>query len=378
MLYRELGETGKKISILGFGCMRLPVVDGKYDQVDMDVAVPLIRNAIDNGINYLDTAYPYHNGKSEEVISEVIKDGYREKVFIADKLPSWMINSRADMDRYLQEQIDRLQTEKIDFYLLHSIKEDYWKKLESLGVLEFLDDAVSQGKIDYTGFSFHGELELFFDVIDSYNWDMCQVQYNLVDQNYQAGREGIRYASNNNVGVVIMEPLRGGTLVRNVPPEIQEIWDESPVKRDPVSWALKYLWDHEEIDVVLSGMNSCNDLKQNLDIASEGYPNTLMPEEKEIIREVQFEYKQRKEVDCTQCGYCVPCPSGVDIPANLLQLNNAYMFQDIENAQMNYYMGIKEEERAANCTECGECEKICPQMVPIQKALKDVRKKFEQ
>jgi len=378
MLYRELGETGKKISILGFGCMRLPVVDGKYDQVDMDVAVPLIRNAIDNGINYLDTAYPYHNGKSEEVISEVIKDGYREKVFIADKLPSWMINSRADMDRYLQEQIDRLQTEKIDFYLLHSIKEDYWKKLESLGVLEFLDDAVSQGKIDYTGFSFHGELELFFDVIDSYNWDMCQVQYNLVDQNYQAGREGIRYASNNNVGVVIMEPLRGGTLVRNVPPEIQEIWDESPVKRDPVSWALKYLWDHEEIDVVLSGMNSCNDLKQNLDIASEGYPNTLMPEEKEIIREVQFEYKQRKEVDCTQCGYCVPCPSGVDIPANLLQLNNAYMFQDIENAQMNYYMVIKEEERAANCTECGECEKICPQMVPIQKALKDVRKKFEQ
>jgi predicted aldo/keto reductase-like oxidoreductase len=378
MLYRELGETGKKISILGFGCMRLPVVDGKYNQVDMDVAVPLIRNAIDNGINYLDTAYPYHNGKSEEVISEVIKDGYREKVFIADKLPSWMINSRADMDRYLQEQIDRLQTEKIDFYLLHSIKEDYWKKLESLGVLEFLDDAVSQGKIDYTGFSFHGELELFFDVIDSYNWDMCQVQYNLVDQNYQAGREGIRYASSNNVGVVIMEPLRGGTLVRNVPPEIQEIWDESPVKRDPVSWALKYLWDHEEIDVVLSGMNSCNDLKQNLDIASEGYPNTLMPEEKEIIREVQFEYKQRKEVDCTQCGYCVPCPSGVDIPANLLQLNNAYMFQDIENAQMNYYMGIKEEERAANCTECGECEKICPQMVPIQKALKDVRKKFEQ
>jgi len=378
MLYRELGETGKKISILGFGCMRLPVVDGKYDQVDMDVAVPLIRNAIDNGINYLDTAYPYHNGKSEEVISEVIKDGYREKVFIADKLPSWMINSRADMDRYLQEQIDRLQTEKIDFYLLHSIKEDYWKKLESLGVLEFLDDAVSQGKIDYTGFSFHGELELFFDVIDSYNWDMCQVQYNLVDQNYQAGREGIRYASNNNVGVVIMEPLMGGTLVRNVPPEIQEIWDESPVKRDPVSWALKYLWDHEEIDVVLSGMNSCNDLKQNLDIASEGYPNTLMPEEKEIIREVQFEYKQRKEVDCTQCGYCVPCPSGVDIPANLLQLNNAYMFQDIENAQMNYYMVIKEEERAANCTECGECEKICPQMVPIQKALKDVRKKFEQ
>jgi len=378
MLYRELGVTGKNISILGFGCMRLPVVDGKYDQVDMDVAVPLIRNAIDNGVNYLDTAYPYHNGKSEQVISEVIKDGYREKVFIADKLPVWMVNSRADMDKYLQEQIERLKTDKIDFYLLHSIKEDYWENLVSLGVLEFLDDAVSDGKIDHTGFSFHGELELFFDVIDSYNWDMCQVQYNLVDQNYQAGREGIRYASSNDVGVVIMEPLRGGTLVRNVPPEVQEIWDESPVKRDPVSWALRYLWDHDEIDVVLSGMNNYQDLQQNLKIADEGFPNTLMPEEKEIIREVQFAYNQRKDVNCTQCGYCMPCPSSVNIPANLLQLNNAYMFQDTENARMNYYMGIKEGERATNCTECGECEKMCPQMVPIQKALKNVRKKFEQ
>jgi len=199
MLYQELGSTGEKISILGFGCMRLPVLNGKYDAVDRDNAISLIRKAIDSGVNYLDTAYPYHNGQSETVIAEALKDGYREKVFIADKLPSWMVQKRADMDHYLNEQLERLQTEQIDVYLLHSVKEDYWTNLESLGVLEFLDDAINDGRIKYTGFSFHGELELFFDVIDSYKWDICQVQYNIVDDNYQAGREGIRYASSQEL-----------------------------------------------------------------------------------------------------------------------------------------------------------------------------------
>src|SRR5664280_70656 len=179
MLYRELGSTREKISILGLGCMRLPVLNGKYDKVDIYNAIPLIRSAIDSGINYLDTAYPYHNGQSKTVIAEALKGGYREKVFIADKLPSWLIQKRTDMDHYLKKQLERLQTEQIDFYLLHSVKEDYWSNLESLGVLEFLDDAVNDGRIKYTGFSFHGEIELFFDVIDSYNWDICQVQYNI-------------------------------------------------------------------------------------------------------------------------------------------------------------------------------------------------------
>jgi uncharacterized protein len=377
MLYRKLGSTGEEISILGFGCMRLPIINGKYDDVDFDEAISLIRNAVDNGVNYLDTAYPYHNGQSEKVISEALKEGYREKVFIADKLPIWMVQKREDMDKYLQEQLERLQTDQIDFYLLHSVKEGYWENMVSMGVLEFLDEAVADGKIGHTGFSFHGELELFFDVIDSHNWDICQVQYNIVDENYQAGKEGIRYASSKGVGVVIMEPLRGGTLVKSVPTEIQEIWDESPIKRTPADWALKYLWDQEEVDVVLSGMNNFEDLQENLKIAEDGYTNKLLPEEKEIIREVRTAYRQRKEVNCTQCGYCMPCPSGVNIPGNLLQLNNAYMFQEVDNAQMGYYMGLTEDERASNCIECGECEKMCPQMVPIQKALKDVCKKFE-
>ncbi len=377
MLYRKLGSTGEKVSILGFGCMRLPVVNGQYDKVDVDIAIPLIRKAIDKGVNYLDTAYPYHNGHSETVIADALKEGYREKVFIADKLPSWLIQKRTDMDQYLQEQLDRLQTKQIDFYLLHSVKEDYWTKLESLGVLEFLDDAVNDGRIKYTGFSFHGELELFFDVIDSYKWDICQVQYNIVDESYQAGKEGINYASNQGVGVVIMEPLRGGTLVKTVPTEVQKIYDEASTKRSPVEWALKYLWDQKDINLVLSGMNSFDDLDENLKIAEKSFPNILDPEDKAVIRDVRAAYRDRKLIDCTQCGYCMPCSSGVDIPGNFQQLNHAYMFQDIENPKMNYYMLLKESERASSCTECGDCEKLCPQMIPIQKTLKKVRETFE-
>ena len=377
MLYRKLGSTDEKVSILGFGCMRLPIISGQYDNVDVDIAIPLIRKAINNGVNYLDTAYPYHNGQSEKVIAEALKEGYREKVLIADKLPSWLIEKRTDMDQYLQKQLDRLQTNQIDFYLLHSVKEDYWTKLESLGVLEFLDNAVNDGRIKYTGFSFHGELELFFDVIDSYNWDICQVQYNIVDENFQAGREGISYASNQGIGVAIMEPLRGGTLVKNVPDEVQEIYAEASSERTPAEWALKYLWDQEEIDLVLSGMTSFKDLDENLKIAEKGFPDSLNPEEKMIIREVRSAYRLRKKIDCTQCGYCMPCSSGVDIPGNFQELNHAYMFQDIENSRMNYYMLLKEDERASNCTECGECEKLCPQMIPIQETLKKIKKTFE-
>jgi uncharacterized protein len=377
MLYRKLGSTGEEVSILGLGCMRLPLLNEQYNKVDTESAISLIRRAIDNGINYLDTAYPYHNGLSERIIAEALKDGYREKVFIADKLPSWLIQKRTDMDRYLKNQLERLQTQQIDFYLLHSVKEDYWSNLESLGVLEFLDDAVNDGRIKYTGFSFHGEIELFFDVIDSYNWDICQVQYNIIDENYQAGQEGIRYASSQGVGVVIMEPLRGGTLIRKIPPEVQEIWDESIVKRRPVEWALRYLWDQEEVDIVLSGMTTLEDLYENLKISKQGLVNTLTPKEKEIIKEVRLEYRGRKNIDCTQCGYCMTCPSGVNIPVNFELLNHAYMFQELDNSRMNYYMLLKESERASSCTECGECETLCPQMVPIQKTLKKVHETFE-
>ena len=377
MLYRELGSTGEKVSILGFGAMRLPTLDGQDAKIDFEKTKELVRYAVDCGVNYIDTAHPYHSGESERVLGEVLKDGYREKVHLATKLPSWKIQTREDMDFYLEEQMKRLQTDQIDFYLLHSLKKDYWENLSSLGVLEFLDDAVADGRIKYTGFSFHDEIDLFFEIIDSYNWDVCQVQYNLVDENYQAGIDGIRYAASQGIGVIVMEPMRGGALVNEVPKEVQEIWDEVPVRRTPAEWALRFLWDKKSISTVLSGMNTFEQFEENLKIADAGLPDSLTDNELDLVREVRRVYHQRMKVLCTECGYCMPCPEGVNIPGNFRYFNSAHMYGDVENARMNYYGLLTEKERASNCTQCGECEWICPQMIDIKGTLREVSKTFE-
>lgn len=377
MLYRELGSTGEKVSILGFGAMRLPTLDGQDAKIDFEKTKELVRYAVDCGVNYIDTAHPYHSGESERVLGKVLKDGYREKVHLATKLPSWKIQTREDMDFYLEEQMKRLQTDQIDFYLLHSLKKDYWENLSSLGVLEFLDDAVADGRIKYTGFSFHDEIDLFFEIIDSYNWDVCQVQYNLVDENYQAGIDGIRYASSQGIGVIVMEPMRGGALVNEVPREVQEIWDEAPVRRTPAEWALRFLWDKKSISTVLSGMNTFEQLEENLKIGEAGLPDSLTDDELDLVREVRRVYHQRMKVLCTECGYCMPCPDGVNIPGNFRYFNSAHMYGDVENARMNYYGLLTEKERASNCTQCGECEWICPQMIDIKGTLREVSKTFE-
>ncbi|KAF5089219.1 Aldo/keto reductase family protein [anaerobic digester metagenome] len=377
MLYRELGSTGEKVSILGFGAMRLPVLDGQYDKIDFERTKELLHHAVDCGVNYVDTAHPYHNGESEKVLGELLKDGYREKVHLATKLPSWKIQKREDMDFYLEEQMERLQTDHIDFYLLHSLKKDYWENLKSLGVLEFLDHAVADGRIKYTGFSFHDEIDLFFEIVDSYKWDVCQVQYNIADENYQAGIDGIRYASSQGIGVIVMEPLRGGSLVNGIPSEVQELWNEAPVKRSPAEWALRFLWDKNEINTVLSGMNTVEQLEENLKIAEAGVPESLTQDERDIIREVRRVYHQRMKVLCTECGYCMPCPEGVNIPGNFKHFNSAHIYNDVENARMNYYGLLNEKERASNCTQCGECEWTCPQMIDIKGTLKEVSKTLE-
>lgn len=377
MLYRELGSTGEKVSILGFGAMRLPTKDGQDDNIDFEKTKELIRYAVDSGVNYIDTAHPYHSGESEKLLGEVLKDGYREKVHLATKLPSWKVQTREDMDFYLEEQMKRLQTDQIDFYILHSLKKDYWENLSSLGVLEFLDDAVADGRIKYTGFSFHDEIDLFFEIIDSYNWDVCQVQYNLVDENYQAGIDGIRYAASQGIGVIVMEPMRGGALVNEVPKDVQEIWDEAPVRRTPAEWALRFLWDKKSISTVLSGMNTFEQLEENLKIVEAGLPDSLTDDELDLVREVRRVYHQRMKVLCTECGYCMPCPEGVNIPGNFRYFNSAHMYGDIENARMNYYGLLNEKERASNCTQCGECEWICPQIIDIKATLKEVSETFE-
>jgi len=311
MLYRKMNNVETRLSILGFGCMRLPITkDGKIDEKQ---ATDMLRYAIDRGVNYVDTAYPYHYNESEPFVGRALQDGYREKVNIATKLPSWLIKSRSDMDRYLNEQLKQLRTDQIDFYLLHGLMKPFWESLSSLGVTDFLDDAIASGRIKYAGFSFHDELLLFKEIVDSYNWTFCQIQYNFMDEQYQAGTDGLRYAANRGLGIVVMGPLRGGMLTKNIP-SITAIWEKAPVRRSLTEWALRWIWNHPEVAVALSGMSSCEQVLQNVAYADSGLPESLSEEELNLFGEVEAEYKKRIEVHCTGCRYCMPCSSNVSIP----------------------------------------------------------------
>ena len=382
MLYREMGKTGEKVSILGFGCMRLPI-RGNYVQIDIDKASNLLDHALDQGINYLDTAYPYHGistshgGNSEIFLGEYLSEGgRRDEVYLATKLPTWRLENEEDMENFLIQQLKRLKTDYIDFYLLHSLKEKQWFHLEDLGVLEFLDKAVADGRIKYTGFSSHDETDFIKEVVDSYQWDMCQIQYNYLDENIQAGKEGLNYAAEKGLGVVIMEPLKGGVLADYVPPEVQQIWDNAPLKRTPAEWAFRYLWDIPEISVVLSGMNAMEQLQENLQTAENGLPRSLTPKEIKLMEEVKEVYQGKISVECSKCGYCMPCPSGINIPQCLSYLNQAGMFDDFSEVKNQYYFMLKDTEMAGNCLECGLCEELCSQHIHIREELKKVSRKM--
>ncbi|HPS02884.1 MAG TPA: aldo/keto reductase, partial [Candidatus Sumerlaeota bacterium] len=265
MLYRKMPKNGDELSILGFGCMRLPMLERKIDEPR---AIRQIRDAIEHGINYFDTAWPYHAGESEILLGKALRDGYRDRVKVATKLPSWMIKSRADMDRYLNTQLKKLQTDHIDYYLLHSLDGKSWANLARLDVLEFLDQARKDGRIVNPGFSFHGLGEDFKPIVDAYPWIFCQIQYNYLDEDYQAGTAGLEYAASKGLGVIVMEPLRGGNLgLPTPPPAIAAIWNEAPVRRTPAEWALRWVWNHPEVTVVLSGLNDEAHIAENRTIA---------------------------------------------------------------------------------------------------------------
>ncbi len=378
MLYRKMNNVKSDLSILGFGCMRLPVMkDGRIDQKQ---ATEMLRYAIDNGVNYVDTAYPYHNGESEPFLGSALKDGYREKVNLATKLPSWMIKSRKDMDRCLKEQLRRLRTDHIDFYLIHGLVKPFWDNLYQLGVTEFLDDAISDGRIRYAGFSFHDKVEVFKEIVDAYNWTFCQIQYNFMNEEYQAGTEGLRYASDKGLGIVIMEPLLGGMLAKDIP-AIMAIWKKSPVQRSLSEWALRWVWNHPEVTVVLSGMSSLPQMVQNVSFATNGLPNTLSQEELKLFEEVKAEYKKRVKVPCTGCRYCMPCPSNVSIPECFEMYNTACMFDAPDVAKINYKIALGgmfggTPGFASQCQECGKCEELCTQGIPIRENIKKVAEYF--
>ncbi|MFA7695190.1 MAG: aldo/keto reductase [Methanoregula sp.] len=378
MLYRTVPKTGDRLSILGFGCMRFPEKSGKIDE---ERAIRQIRHAIDNGINYLDTAPAYHFGKSEQILGRALLEGYREKVRIATKLPHWEVRDPADMDRILTGQLATLKTGCIDYYLLHSMSKESWEKMERLGVLAFLDRAKRGGKIVNAGFSFHGTITAFKEIADAYDWQFCQIQYNFLDENNQAGTEGLMYAAGKNLAVMIMEPLRGGNLAGPVPDEIRRIWDEAPVKRSAAEWDLRWVWDHPEVTVVLSGMNEEAHIDENIRVAEAALPQSLVPDDLARIDRVKETYRRLMKVGCTGCGYCMPCPAGVDIPGCFALYNAHYLFPKDRSTKF-HYIGrhgglIGDVSYAGLCRQCGKCAKACTQHLPIPQLMKDVKSDME-
>ena len=376
MEYRKFGNLGFEVSTFGIGCMRLPLevqADGTTDpsKIDEEEAIKMIRHAIDNGVNYLDTAYFYHEGNSELIVAKALKDGYRDRVKIATKLPVWLAKTYEDFEKLLDEQLAKLEVEYIDFYLLHALSKNRWEEIKQLGVLDFLDKAVASGKIKYPGFSFHDELSVFKDIIDSYNWKMCQIQLNILDENYQAGVEGMRYAASKGIPVVIMEPLKGGRLAHSIPQDVKDQWAQSEVKRSPVEWAFRWLYNFPEITVILSGVSTMEQLNDNIDIFSKAAPNSMDCKELELVKKVKELYESKIKVGCTSCNYCMPCPSGVDIPGVFGLYNNYSIYGGLSEFKDKYQDFIKDNKDASQCVECGQCEPECPQHISIIDKLKE-------
>jgi hypothetical protein len=377
MQYRTMDGLKWKPSALGFGCMRLPIIGDDHNRIDEPQAIEMIRYAIDNGVNYVDTAYGYHGGNSEVVVGKALKDGYREKVMLATKLPTWLVNTYEDMDRLLDEQLRRLDTDHIDFYLLHSLSQDHWKQITKVDVFGWLDKVHAEGKIRYMGFSFHDNYDLFEEIINAYDhWTFCQIQYNYMDEDFQAGKKGLQYAASKGLGVVVMEPLRGGRLVNNLPPQIIDILNSAPIKRSLADWALQWVWNQPEVSIVLSGMSNMEQVKQNIESANRSGINTLTQEELDILTKAKETYRKLSPIPCTGCYYCMPCPSGVNIPGNFELYNNAHIYNDFERFQ-KAYMHMNEANRASACEACGTCEGVCPQGIEITDRMAEVKEYFE-
>jgi predicted aldo/keto reductase-like oxidoreductase len=343
--------------------MRLPTENGP-EHIDEEEATRMLRYAIDHGVNYVDTAYPYHGEASEPFVGRVLQDGYREKVKLATKLPSWKIEKTEDCDRYLNEQLERLRTDHIDFYLLHALREKWWHKLRDLDVLEWAEGALADGRIGHLGFSFHDDYEVFQEIIDAYDWTFCQIQYNYMDIENQAGRKGLKYAASKGIAVVIMEPLLGGKLV-DPPDPIRALWNEAPQQRSPADWALQWLWNQPEVAVVLSGMSTMAHVKENVASAEASAIDALTDEELALIERVREAYEKLCPIPCTKCGYCMPCPNDVDIPRNFEVYNQGVMYEKPEQARHTYNNFVDEENRASACIQCRECEEQCPQNILI-------------
>ena len=375
MNYR-LDRYGNRISILGFGCMRFPQTAGR---INMSATERQIVTAVEKGVNYFDTAYVYPG--SEAALGEILeKNGLRDKVNIATKLPHYLIKSRESLDKYFDEELKRLRTDHVDYYLMHMLTDvSTWERLKGLGIEGWLAEKKKSGQIRQVGFSYHGNTDMFCQLVDAWDWDFCQIQYNYLDENSQAGREGLQYAHKKGLPVVIMEPLRGGKLVNLLPDEAKKIMVAYPVSHTPAQWAFRWLWSQEEVTCVLSGMNSDEMVNDNIETACSVRVGEIGEAEQAMLRQVVSAINSKMKVGCTGCGYCMPCPGGVDIRGTFSAWNHRYS-ENKRAALMEYIMCTamrKTSTAASNCVGCGKCEAHCPQHIEIRKELQNARKELE-
>ena len=382
MVMRKIKNTGDEIFPLGYGAMRLPSKNGS---IDKEKAKEIIYYGIDNGINFIDTAYNYHSGESEKLLGEILKGEYRDKVKISTKLPVPIVKKREDMDKILEGQLKNLQS-SIDYYFLHGIDLSSFKKLVKLNVFDFLEESKKEGKIKHIGFSYHGSKDDFKEIVDSYSWDVTLVQYNYLDENIQASYDGIKYASSKGIGIFVMEPLKGGILAGNMPKKAEEVFKNSKFNKSNVEWALSWLLNQEEITCVLSGMNEFEQIKENIKLTKKIKVNSLSEEELKTIDDVKSVMKSMLKINCATCNYCMPCPNGVNIPECFRLYNEKYLFNKkmgpISQVSLDYTWLIGgafagDSAAAGLCNGCGKCVRKCPQDLDIPVELNKVSKELE-
>jgi uncharacterized protein len=374
MQYRSMPGNRDKLSALGFGLMRLPV--DKEQKINETETLQMLHYALEHGVNYFDTAWPYHGEQSEPILGKFLPGIDRNKVFVATKLPTWLIKTRQDMDDYLNRQLEKLQTAYIDYYLMHALSGNSWKKLKQLGAIDFLEQAKADGRIRHSGFSFHDKYPAFRYIVDSGRWEFCQIQHNFFDLYREAGVRGLNYAASKGLGLIIMEPLMGGKLAGNIPAEAERVWNRSEQRWSPAERALRFVWNYPQVQVVLSGMTHLEQMQENIRIASEAKPDSLSAKEIRLYKQVRQVYKNKMVVRCTGCGYCLPCPSKVGIPWALGTYNAAHIFGDKQRHKGEYNFFLPDENKADKCTKCGACLPKCPQKIDIPTELERVKDYF--
>ncbi len=375
MQYRTFNRTNEPVSLLGFGTMRLPRLrNGNIDETE---AIKMIRTAIDNGVNYVDTAYMYHDGQSEVVTGKALKDGYRKKVLLADKMPAWFAKEEADIEKIFNEQLHRLEDQVIDMYLVHNIDKDIWKKVKEYNVLPFLEKKREEGKIKHIGFSFHDDFDFFKEIVDAYPWEFCQIQLNYMDKDFQAGIKGLDYAASKGLQLIIMEPLKGGKLTDILPESVEKYWAEASIKRAPVEWALRWVADFPEVLTILSGMSTMDQLEENIEILSDALPHSLTEKDHQIINKVSTEYNKLIKYSCTGCRYCMPCPKKIEIPAVINFYNEWFLYNGNDKIKADFKTWIPPKRRPSACISCNACQNHCPQSLPVSTIMGKASEIFE-